>query len=701
MKNPAKHNISVFLIFINLLIITSCRKDLESGWDSHYITPLVTGSLTINDLIPDSLTQINADESITLVYQNNLLEYNLAEEAVEIPDTSVEYFISLDSLTIEDKIAIENISLGDVAIALGFPTGTIIIASNGSEIPIDPITGFASGPQPLDATSFFQTATFNAGYLDVEIQNGFPITLTNVTFKLTNASDGALVLEDTFDTILPGAVALSTTDLTGKTVDGNLIAEITNFDSPGSVEPVLIDTSDAVTITMTAYDMQLFSAIAVFPEQNLINNQLNVVYDMGGPEFTEMKVKDGDVVIYVVNTIPDSIHIEYNLPFAFDEFGNTVNIITVVPPGTEEIPAIVDEKFSIAGFTIDLRGSEGNSVNTFYQEFTASIKYTGIETSISLADSLKVIYGLENIVPLELEGYLGQYDIEVSDTTDGLNVFKQFTGGEIDFGEINVDLQIENGIGASGNVVINSLSAQNSVTGETVSLEAPEVIGVPISINRALDNPFIPGYTTISLNTANSNVDELMELLPDKLIYDVDMHVNPNGNEYNYQDFIIADSRLNIDLNLNMPLEFFASNLTLSDTFEVNINSTEEINGIQTLDIALYGQNTFPLDAQITIIFLDALGNALDSLNFNGAKIQPGILSVDCRVHEPQNTEIHHFIEGDLKDAILNSSMAQVNVSFNTASVPDCSEIVKIYSDYTLEFQLTGDMNYTFSTNDF
>ncbi|MBK7441141.1 MAG: hypothetical protein IPI65_06325 [Bacteroidetes bacterium] len=73
------------------------------------------------------------------------------------------------------------------------------------------------------------------------------------------------------------------------TVEGNLLGQILYFSTPGSPDvPVLIDTSDVVVITLTARDMELQEAVAVFPEQNLINNANDVQYDMGGPEFTEM-----------------------------------------------------------------------------------------------------------------------------------------------------------------------------------------------------------------------------------------------------------------------------------------------------------------------------------------------------------------------------------------------------------------------------
>ena len=688
----------ILLILLAAALFSACRRSLDTGWDTRYLAPIVTGELDVYDLVPDSLSEINDDESVTIVYQSQLLNYNLTEEAIEIPDTSVEYFVSLDSLALDDQTVSVGLSLGNIAIDLGFPIGTLIIASNGSETTLDPIYGLSTDPTPVDATTFFETATFNAGYLDLSIANGLPVDLDTVVFKLTNSVGGETILEDTFFHIPAAGVPLTITkDLATMTVEGNLLGQILYFSTPGSPDvPVLIDTSDVVVITLTARDMELQEAVAVFPEQNLINNANDVQYDMGGPEFTEMGMEAGAVHIYVKNTIGDSIHIVYDIPGAVDVFGNSVHIETSVGPDET-----VDEFFDIAGYTIDLRGSEGNEVNTFYQEFSARINYTGVASYITLEDSLQVIYGLENLVPNSLKGYLGQYEILVADTTSGVELFDQFISGEINFGDINIDLAITNGLGASGTVLINSLGGTNTETGETVFLNCPSVVGVPININRALNNPFIPGYTTIALNSANSNVNELVEIFPDKLFYDVEMQVNPNGNEFNYQDFVIPSSIIDIDLNLSMPLEFMATDLTLQSEFPVTLDAESGTEGIGNIDLTLFADNTFPLEANINIVFMDDLGTPLDSLNFSGYNIQAGVLSDDCRVHDATQTEIHQLIDGELKDAILLATKAVATVTFNTASIPSCSDIVKIYSDYKMAIQLVGDVNYTFSTADF
>ncbi|MBK9557141.1 MAG: hypothetical protein IPO47_15170 [Bacteroidetes bacterium] len=322
-------------------------------------------------------------------------------------------------------------------------------------------------------------------------------------------------------------------------------------------------------------------------------------------------------------------------------------------------------------------------------------------TYITLEDSLKVVYGLEGIIPNSLKGYLGQYEIAVADTTSGVELFDQFESGEIHFGDINIDLEITNGLGASGTVTINSLGGTNTATGETVYLNCPTVVGVPNNINRALNNPYIPGYTTIFLTSDNSNVNELVEIFPDKLFYDVVMKVNPNGNEFNYQDFVIATSVIDIGFNISMPLDFFASDLTLLSEFPVTLDAESGTEGIGNIDLTLFADNTFPLEANINIVFMDDLGTHLDSLNFSGFDIKAGVLAEDCRVHEVTQTEIHQIVDGELKDAILNATKAVATIQFNTASIPSCSDIVKIYSDYKMAIQLVGDVNYTFSTADF
>lgn len=670
--------------------------------------PILHGELTIEELVPDSIREVNADNTVDLVYQNTIFDLKITD-LVEVPDTTVSVTVNLDSLSLTDETVTETISLGEIAnslIAAGNILGYGIIFANGDYLVIDPLSDLESGTDTVDATTFFESATFNAGYLDILIKNDLPIAIENIQFQLRNASDGALIVEDNYPYIAPGEFEFNSYDLAGLTVDGTLVAEILNFDSPGSApDSVLIDTSDNVLIQLTARDMELYEATAVFPAQNLVNSQKEIEYFMGegGPEITEMTLDSGTVYINVINTIEDSISILYTLPYATSADGTPVSFTTYCPPAPPDGSITVTQTFDLHGYSIDLRGLNGNKANTFYQEFTASIDSTGELRTLSLDDSIVVEYGLVNIKPLSVEGYIGSYHQEYADVTDlGFNVLDFLDGGEIHFNEVTVNLTVENGVGVDARFTINNLSATNTTSGEVITLDAPGVVGVPIQVERAMQDPFMPGLTQFTLNSTNSNILDLLELFPDKMSYDVSLDINPDGNLYNYQDFVLPESNTKLTLDLELPLDILADNVTLIDTFDIDVDFEEQsefIDDIQSLELTLLAENSFPMATTIDILFFDEFGTVMDSVIFDGDAIAAGELNpTTCKVDAPTSTNITLTYTGDRIRNILEAKQAKVTAVFNTPSDTPCGETVKIYSNYTLEMHLTGHLNYTYST---
>ena len=79
----------VLLVLPCLLAFAGCRKDPGNpSWETGILMPLAKTSLTINDLLADSLLQTNSDSSITLVYNNPF--YTIGTDSlVNIPDTTI------------------------------------------------------------------------------------------------------------------------------------------------------------------------------------------------------------------------------------------------------------------------------------------------------------------------------------------------------------------------------------------------------------------------------------------------------------------------------------------------------------------------------------------------------------------------------------------------------------------------------------
>lgn len=114
----------------------------------------------------------------------------------------------------------------------------------------------------------------------------------------------------------------------------------------------------------------------------------------------------------------------------------------------------MSEAFPLDDYTVDLRGSSGIGYNTFYQEFVASIDSTGNVVTISLLDSISLVYGLKDIIPKSVEGYLGQSTEILKDTLKNIDVFRTIISGELLFDQVDVLLNIENGIGADANAIL-------------------------------------------------------------------------------------------------------------------------------------------------------------------------------------------------------------------------------------------------------
>ena len=48
---------SLFLLTLTILTLVSCRRSLDTGWDTRFLAPIVQGELTIYDLVPDPISK--------------------------------------------------------------------------------------------------------------------------------------------------------------------------------------------------------------------------------------------------------------------------------------------------------------------------------------------------------------------------------------------------------------------------------------------------------------------------------------------------------------------------------------------------------------------------------------------------------------------------------------------------------------------
>jgi len=134
--------------------LTSCKKGNPS-WDTGILAPLVTASMSINNLLPDTLVKINPDSSVTLVYNSSVTNIS-TDSLVNMPDTTLIYSYSSPVTT--------NVSPGQTVI----PTNNSPAGYNISTVQL-------------------KKAIIQSGYVDIEVTSQVN-QVTDYTYTVPSAT---------------------------------------------------------------------------------------------------------------------------------------------------------------------------------------------------------------------------------------------------------------------------------------------------------------------------------------------------------------------------------------------------------------------------------------------------------------------------------------------------------------------------------
>jgi hypothetical protein len=312
---------------------------------------------------------------------------------------------------------------------------------------------------------------------------------------------------------------------------------------------------------------------------------------------------------------------------------------------------------------------------------------------VTPGDSLIIENTFYDLLPYYAKGYFGTNTFNIGPEQTDFTMFNRITDGTIQLEDVDFNLSLENPIGIDARIYMNELKSINSRTGNSVSL-SNSIIGSPININRAAESSgtVYPTYSNFPLTTGNSNIKSLIENLPDKFGYSMQIITNPLGNISSSNDFVYSDKLLKAKIKMEIPLSLIATNLTLLDTLDLNIQGGGEKENLHSGNLILLAENGFPFDASVQIYLLNDLGQVTDSLLTGSNTIDQAMLNSDLRVANKKPTRLTIPVSESKMDLLYNTKKIKLKVSFNTASQ---SQYVKIYSDYGIDIKLIGDMNYT------
>lgn len=422
------------------------------------------------------------------------------------------------------------------------------------------------------------------------------------------------------------------------------------------------------------------------PGQKVIEKQNITPLNFNGMELNLARASVAKMKFYVTNTIEQRLLVKYTLHSATKD-GLVYEIETDVPAANDTANAYVVKTIDLDGYNIDLSGPQQNTFNTIYATTTVWVHPDGDTAVVTPTDSVIIISTFDKFEPDYARGYIGSDNFHERGAS-ALHVFDNFKSGSFDLQNVNAVLDIDNYVGADFSLIINDFSTKNNNSNTTVSLDNP-IIGSAINIVRAAESN-IPTYPVYSKNytfdLSNSNIDKMIEVMPDSLIYDITADLNPLGNISSGNDFIYFDKGLQAILNLDIPLNFSSDNLLIEDYSNLNFDN-ENINfGM----INIYLDNSFPFSVNIQFYLLDDNNVISDSLLLETGLVPAANIDANGFVISPKSTKLEIKVDDNLMNSMKISNRMLIRANINSEQ----NKSYKLYESYGMDIKMVGDLSY-------
>lgn len=423
------------------------------------------------------------------------------------------------------------------------------------------------------------------------------------------------------------------------------------------------------------------------PAQNYVNLP-------NGVQLKKATIRQGKVEINLANTFTQPLAYRYQLLSA--KKNNIILDTTfVIPGGTTSSPGTVNAFIDLTNYTIDFSGTNGNVSNTLVENYIINVHSSAQPDSIRPNQSITGDFTFKDIIPQYAQGYFGNQNVVVGPDTTAFDVFGNIQSGILNLNSADVKLRIVNEFGVSMRATIGNLTSVSTPNATSTALTST-VVGNAYNLNGAINNgpnlPVTPATKTITLNNNNSNIKDLIGILPDQFIYQINTQLNPGGNLGGNNDFAYYGTAFKAYLNADIPLHFSASNLVLTDTTEINVSTLSQLDNVNHGQLILTATNSYPFAIDLQGYLLDANKNVLEPLFATPNTIQQPPLDANFKVIAPLKSKLTVPLTAGKIANLKNARYIRYLATFNSAAQPNQ---IKFYSHYTLDILLTADINYT------
>jgi hypothetical protein len=370
------------------------------------------------------------------------------------------------------------------------------------------------------------------------------------------------------------------------------------------------------------------------------NNQTVTYQAPAGARFDLLRLKNTQFGYQISNPFAEAV----NFTLTFQQLSNngTPFVLELTLPAAQGgNPSISEGQVSIDGYELALNGD-------------LQIQYTATQVSDGMAVDLPpFLLILRSIGYSYIEGYFGQFAVEVPLDTLDFTYLDSWGNGEIEFADPLVHFTFRHDIGIPLALQADRMDVQTIKDGilplDNGSLDGSFVFDYPTTAEVGMEKTSV-----LTFDKDNSNLVDALSGVPLALFYDFNLLTNPAGNS-NLTNHLTDSVSVAIGVEAELPLYGTAKNLTVVDTFEWTEEG--ELEDVERLDFKLVTDNGFPVEVDIQLYFMDTNEMIFDSL-FAAGPITIASAPIDADDFAAGKTESTNpvSITGDRLNAILKET---------------------------------------------
>lgn len=344
----------------------------------------------------------------------------------------------------------------------------------------------------------------------------------------------------------------------------------------------------------------------------------------------------------------------------------------VIPASDGVTPVQFTDTVNLEYFNLSFEGGD------FRTEYKAIRTNDG--QSVTIPNSYFEMYGLEYSY---IDGYFGNQVLDLPAGNNTIDLFKNWQQGNIVFEEPKFTFNFRNSYGCPIRINVDSLSVVTNFNG-TVSLQSPDIDnGIDLNFPSLAQIGGV-STTSLTLNANNSNINDLLSNIPFKFFYDLEGKINPDANPA-IQNFLTDSSKLEVDVDMELPLYAGIGEFVLKDTFDFDFSEYEDL---ERIAFRLLSNNGFPFDVGMQIYFLNEQNEMLDSL-FSSNRPVFAAANVDGAGNVTSSVEtLTEESFDNLRFSNLTANGKKLVIIGSLQTINGGTTPVKIYSDYNLSIKL-------------